>query len=125
MISSDMTETPTKPPDHNRTGIDFHRPMPRPKVNGIVIDFHTHLLAARHGKIWFDTAKHFGIEAFVTMCPLEEAAGLARDWPGRVHFIVVPNWRDPASNWIDDWLRRLEAFYNLGSRIVKFHCAPS
>ena len=26
--------------------------------------------------------------------------------------------------WIDDWLVRLEAFYNLGSRVVKFHVAP-
>ena len=25
---------------------------------------------------------------------------------------------------LDDWLRRIEAFYNLGSRIIKFHMAP-
>jgi hypothetical protein len=35
--------------DHyNRTKTDFRAPMPRPKVNGIVIDFHCHLLADQH-----------------------------------------------------------------------------
>ncbi len=99
--------------------------MPRPKVRGPVIDFHTHLLAARHGKVWFEAARHYGIDRFVSMTPLEEALGLARDFPGRIHFIVIPKWADPAPDWIDDWLRRLESFYNLGSRIVKFHQAPS
>ena len=64
--------------------------MPRPKVRGLVIDFHSHLLAARHGKLWFEAAAHYGIDAFVTMSPLEEVLGLQRDWPGRIHFITVP-----------------------------------
>jgi predicted TIM-barrel fold metal-dependent hydrolase len=55
------------------------------------------------------------------MAPLEEAIGLQRDWPGKIQFIVVPAWQNPS---IDDWLRRLEMFYNLGSRIIKFHMAP-
>jgi predicted TIM-barrel fold metal-dependent hydrolase len=50
--------------------------------------------------------------------------GLQRDWAGRVHFIAVPKWGEPTPDWVDDWLRRLEAFYNLGSRMVKFHVAP-
>jgi hypothetical protein len=95
--------------------------MPRPKVNGIVIDFHTHLLANRHAEGWFEAAKHFGIDVFVTMSPLEEALCLARNYPGKLHFITIPQWPAPG---IDDWLRRLEMFYNIGSRIVKFHMAP-
>ncbi len=113
-----------RPPDWNRTGVDFHRPMPRPKVNGIVIDFHCHLHAHRHAKLWFETGAHYGIDCFVSMTPLEEALGVQRDWIGRVQFIVVPRWQDPSTDWVEDWLRRLEAFYNLGSRIVKFHMAP-
>lgn len=99
--------------------------MPRPKVRGAVIDFHCHLLAARHGRDWFESAAHYGIEYFVTMTPLEEAVRLQRDWPGRLHFIAVPKWQDTSPNYIDDWLRRVEMFYNLGSRIVKFHMAPA
>src|SRR5438132_1081203 len=94
--------------EFNRIGVDFHKPLPRPKVNGVVIDAHTHLLAARHAKIWFQTANHYGIDAFITMTPLEEALGLARDYPGLIHFIAVPKWGEAS---IDDWLRRIEAFY--------------
>jgi predicted TIM-barrel fold metal-dependent hydrolase len=112
---------PAKANEYNRLNLDYHQPMPRPKVKGIVIDYHTHLVAARHGKVWFESAAHFGIDAFVTMCPLEEAVGLQRDWPGKIQFIVIPAWQNPS---IDDWLRRLEAFYNMGSRIIKFHMAP-
>ena len=111
----------SKPPDYNRLGLDFHRPIPRPKVVGPVIDFHTHLLAHRHAKLWFETARHFGIDAFVTMTPLEEALLIQRDWLEKVQFIAVPKWGE---NSIEDWLRRVESFYNIGSRIIKFHMAP-
>src|SRR5438046_3934280 len=112
---------PVKPPDYNRQGLDFRQPMPRPKVVRGVIDFHTHLLANRHARVWFETARHFGIDAFVSMTPLEEALAVQRDWPGQVQFIAIPKWQE---NSIDDWLRRLESFYNIGSRIIKFHMAP-
>jgi predicted TIM-barrel fold metal-dependent hydrolase len=115
----------SKAPEHNRAGIDYRRPMPRPKVRGPVIDFHCHLLAARHGKDWFEAAAHYGIDYFVTMTPLEEAMSLQRNYPGKIQFIAVPKWGDPTPDWVDDWLRRLESFYNMGSRIVKFHMAPS
>lgn len=95
--------------------------MPRPKVNGIVIDFHTHLLANRHAPVWFEAAEHYGIDCFVTMSPLEEALSLARNYPGRLQFITIPHWPNMT---LDDWLRRLEMFYNIGSRIIKFHMAP-
>ena len=120
---------PIKLPDHNRTGVNFRAPMPRPKVNGIVIDFHCHLLAARHAPAWFEAAEHYGINTFLSMTPLEEVVRLQRDYPGRLQFIVVPKWQDMATTsleqWIDDWRRRLDMFCNLGSRMVKFHMAPS
>jgi hypothetical protein len=131
MTSHDPTPTDSssRPPDHNRTGLDFRRPMPRPKVNGPVIDFHCHLLANRHAPDWFEAAAHYGIDCFLTMTQLEECIGLQRDWghgPSgtRLHFIAVPKWGEITANWVDDFLVRLEAFYNLGSRIVKFHVAP-
>jgi hypothetical protein len=139
MATSDHRENPAppaapRPPEHNWSGVDFRRPMPRPKVRGAVIDFHCHLLANRHARDWFDAARHFGIDCFVTMTPLEEVVGLLRDWgyseradlPPRLQFIAVPKWGEPSTTaaWIDDWRVRLESFYNLGSRIVKFHAAP-
>jgi Amidohydrolase len=109
------------PKEFNRIGLDFHAPMPRPPVRGIVIDAHNHLLAARHAPAWFESAHHYGIDAFVTMCPLEEALVVQRHYPGRVQFIAIPQWQRLE---LDNWLRRLEAFHNLGSRIIKFHMAP-
>src|SRR5271155_2302 len=79
---------PAKSAEYNRLNLDFRKPMPRPKVKGIVIDAHTHLVAARHAKGWFEAAKHYGIDAFVTMAPLEEALVLQREWPGKIQFIV-------------------------------------
>src|SRR5262245_5147952 len=81
-----------QPSEYNRTNLDFRAPVPRPKVRGIVIDAHTHLLAARHAKVWFEAAEHFGIDAFVTMAPLEEALVLQRNYPGRIQFIAIPRW---------------------------------
>lgn len=98
--------------------------MPRPKVRGKVIDFHCHLLAKHHAPVWFECADHYGIDYFVTMCQLEEAVGLQRDWGDRLRFIAVPAWRDTSANWISNWVDRLQTFYNMGSRIVKFHMAP-
>jgi predicted TIM-barrel fold metal-dependent hydrolase len=115
------------PPEHNRAGVDYRRPIPRPKVNGPVIDFHCHLLAAHHAPAWFEAADHFGIDAFVTMSPLEEAIRLQRDYPGRLQFIAVPKWQEMGelADWLEDWRRRLDMFCNLGSRMAKFHMAPS
>ena len=110
--------------EYNRIGLDFRFPMPRPKVNGIVIDSHCHLLAAHHAPAWFEAADHYGLDCFVTMTPLEEAVSLQRNWGHRLQFIAVPRWGDASPTWADDWLTRIEAFYNIGSRIVKFHAAP-
>ena len=115
---------PPKPPEHNRTGVNFRRPMPRPKVNGIVIDFHCHLLFRRHAEVWFESADHYGIDVFLTMTPLEEVVPLQRDWGHRVQFIAVPKFRDDSQDWASDWRNRIEMFYNLGSRMAKFHAAP-
>ena len=114
----------TSLPDYNRTGIDHRLPMPRPKVRGAVIDFHCHLLARRHAEDWFEAAEHFGIDCFMSMTPLEEVVDLLRDYAGRVQFIAVPKFRDDSQDWLVDWQRRIEMFYNLGSRMAKFHAAP-
>ena len=58
------------------------------------------------------------------MTPLEEAVGLQRDW-GRAGCSSSPS-RGGATlaDLVDDWLRRIEAFYNLGSRIIEVPHRP-
>ena len=122
-VAEPAVQTP-KPPEHNLLGLDYRRPWPRPKVKGWVIDSHTHLFARRHADDWQAVNHHFGIDAFVSMTPLEEAVVVQRQLGERVKFIAIPDWFNHPADWADDWLRRLEAFYNLGSRVVKFHMAP-
>ena len=110
--------------EFNRTNLDYRRPMPRPKVRGRVVDFHCHLFALRHAADWFEAADHYGMDVFLTMTPLEEAVGLAREWGHRLRFNAVPSWGDASGRWVDNWRTRIEAFYNLGSRIAKFHASP-
>lgn len=118
---SRMADTPA---EHNTLGLNYRTPLPRPPVRGMVIDFHTHLLAARHARPWFEAMRHYGIDACLSMTPLDEALALCRDWPGRLHFIAVPKWLDGSPHWLDNWLRHIDAFFNIGSRLVKFHLAP-
>ncbi|MBC7784503.1 MAG: amidohydrolase family protein [Burkholderiales bacterium] len=122
-VATEILKTP-KPAEYNRVELDFRTPMPHPKVRGMAIDYHSHLFAHRQMPAWQEANRHFGIGAFVTMTPLEEAVRIKRSLGERVQFIAVPKWGDAGPYWVDDWLRRLEAFYNLGSRIVKFHMAP-
>jgi predicted TIM-barrel fold metal-dependent hydrolase len=89
-----------------------------------VIDFHCHLLSARHAPAWFAAADLFGIDRFVTMTQLEEVLSIHRDWGHRLHYIAVPAWAHTPADPVDDYLRRIEGFYNLGARSIKFHCAP-
>jgi len=115
-----------KIPDHNRLGLDYRQALPRPKVRGTVVDIHCHLFAHRHAREWFESADHFGIHHFSTQTPLEEAIRLQRDFGHRLMFVASPAWVSlaPTQAAVDDWLRRIEAFYNLGSRMAKIHVAP-
>jgi hypothetical protein len=114
-----------KLPEWNRTQANYRAPMPRPPIRGRFIDGHLHLLARRHADVWMQCADHFGIDHFVTQSPLEEAVVMQRKWGHRLTFVAVPNWwklHEPGA--LDDWLRRLEAFHNLGARMAKIHLAP-
>jgi hypothetical protein len=120
-----MSAVEAKPPEHNRTGVNYRALMPRPPIRGRFIDGHLHLLARRHADVWMRCADHFGIDHFVSQTPLEEAIVLQRTWGHRVTFVAVPNWwklHEPGA--LEDWLRRLEAFDNLGARMAKVHLAP-
>lgn len=138
-VSSSVTPAPSAPPppparigpppagspaEYNPLNLDYRHPLPRPPTRGPVIDWHTHLLARRHAPLWFEAADHYGIDRFITMTPLEEAVALHAQYGHRLQFIAIPQWGDSSPHWRDNWMRRIEAFHNLGSRICKFHMAP-
>jgi len=124
MTTTTPANAASKAPEHNQTGLDYHAPMPPPKIRGAAIDFHVHITAARHWATWFDAARHYGLEQFVTMTPLEEARELARLGSPRFHFIAIPKWHDWGEGFIDRWQQRIVEFYEMGGRIAKFWFAP-
>ena len=109
----------------DRLGLDYRRPaIPPPPTRPPTIDCHTHLLAARHAATWFETADVYGVDHTITMTPLEEAIKLVRGPFGqRVTLIAVPDWAPGAYDEEPFW-RRVDAYHNLGCRVVKFHLAP-
>jgi predicted TIM-barrel fold metal-dependent hydrolase len=117
---------PTLPP-HNRLNLNYHD-IPKRKLiieNGI-IDAHNHTREPHLTQTMIDAANAYGISEFYTMAPLEHVKDLQQKFPNKFHFIAVPKWStgkiDDES--LKDWTRRIDAFYELGARLIKFHAAP-
>lgn len=112
------------PAEFNRLNLDYRAPIPRPPVAGPVIDCHTHLIAARHAPEWFLAADHYGVDHTITMTPLEEAPALVQGpYADRATLIAVPAWQ-PGGYDAENFWRRVDAYREMGSRVVKFHLAP-
>jgi hypothetical protein len=113
--------------EFNKIGLDFQAEatrMPR-AIDGPIIDSHSHLLAADHADAWFAAADAFGIDHTVTMTPLEEVLRLQRTrHASRTTIIAVPAWQ-PDGYHADRFWPRVQAYHDLGSRVVKFHLAPA
>ena len=112
---------------HNRTRIDYRAVPPRKvAVPGGIIDAHNHTRDVKYTETMVDAAAAYGVTEFWTMCGLEYAPALAARWPGKFHFIAVPAWQNAntSEEFTNDWLRRVDEFYKLGARLIKFHLAP-
>lgn len=115
---------------HNRLGIDYRR-VPARKVlpEGGIIDAHTHAREPLHTQVMVDAARAYGITKIWTMAGLEHVRGLQEKFPGVLEFIAVPAWQrafkeGATPEFLADWHQRVEKFYALGARLIKFHAAP-
>ncbi len=112
---------------HNRLGIDY-RAIPPRKIPGPIFDVHTHANNPDWTRTFLEAADAYGIGKIWTMAPLENVDALKAAYPGRFAFIAVPRWSGAREGfneaYVDDWLRRLDQFYDKGARLVKFHMAP-
>ncbi len=125
MTEHDSSTASKAVPPYNRLGIHYHQ-VPRRKIAGKVIDAHTHVHNVEWTRRFLAAADAYDIGAIWTMAPLEEVDALRSSFPGRFEFIAIPQWRNMNSTaeFINDWRRRLDAFFEKGSRLVKFHMAP-
>lgn len=111
----------------NRLGLNYREQAQRlgPPVVPI-IDVHTHINGRKASRIYAEAAELYGINRIYSMSRLEDVPHLRDHFGDRIRFIAVPNYvgDDPKTAFTTDWLKRIEQFAELGSRICKFWCAP-
>ncbi|MFN3166876.1 MAG: amidohydrolase family protein [Phycisphaeraceae bacterium] len=116
--------------DANRLGLDYAEEARCFGYAGPIIDIHTHVSSPRAAEVFLDVCDAYGVERCWTMTGLDNVQpirdSLPHDRRGRIQFICVPDYnkRDLPNTFTTDWLKDIEAFYALGSRIIKFWAAP-
>ena len=127
MSSSTDSASPSPVRTSNRLNLDYAReaqtfaPRPRP-----IIDVHSHILGREAARVYQDAARLYGIGLTYTMTPFEVIDGPREVLGDSLRFIAVPNWRaeDRRTEFTENFLRRIEDFHAIGSRMVKFWVAP-
>ena len=112
----------------NRLGLDYAAEADRlGKPIVPMIDVHTHVNGVEAVHIFRRAADLYGIEMTYSMSKLEEAEALRDGMDGRIRFIAVPNYwsaEDRHAAMTSEFLKRIEGYHAIGSRIVKFWVAP-
>lgn len=112
----------------NRLGLDYAAEAIRLPVQGMpIIDAHAHIGGLSAARIYKQVAELYGISLTYSMTPrLEELQPLRDLFGPAIRFIAVPNYYDPDRGHAlgQGFLDRVEKFYELGSRIVKFWAPP-
>lgn len=121
----DDTPTTTNRNPANRLGLDYREAPPR-KLDAPIIDVHTHVYDVGSTAAFFEAASLYGVEKIVSMSPLDEVDRLREQYPDRLDFIGIPNWRemDRSPRFQKQWLADLAAFREKGARRMKFWMAP-
>jgi predicted TIM-barrel fold metal-dependent hydrolase len=98
--------------------------MPAPAP---IIDVHTHLNGPEAILVYRRAADLYGVSLAYSMTRLEEVETIRDAMDGRVRFIAVPNYWNAENRLYEfttGFLKRIESYHALGSRIVKFWVAP-
>ena len=119
-----MMRTPTPA---NRLCLDYRAeadrlgPPPAP-----IIDVHTHINGKRAAAIYADARARFGMDRTISMTQLSQVEKVRSVLGDSIDFIAVPSYQKPTAHEIfgDGFLKIIEEFHALGSRIVKFWVAP-
>lgn len=112
--------------DANRLGLNYRHEAHRLPWHGWIDDAHIHISGLESAKRFFEVADLFGVRRVWSQTQLEEIDALRDEFGDRIEFVAVPNYpaRHKPETFGKDWLRRIEAFREKGSRIVKFWAAP-
>lgn len=116
--------------DANRLGLDYSAEADCFTYDEPIIDIHTHISSPRAAELFLDAADAYGIDRCWTMTGRENVQPIHDSLPdhrqGRIQFICVPNFtrREEEGTFTTKWLEDIEAFYALGSRIIKYWAGP-
>jgi len=121
------TQRRPAPVPANRLGLDYRAeanrlgPAPVP-----IIDVHTHINGVAAARIYREARDLYGVTTTYSMTQLHEAEAVREALDGTVHFIAVPDYlsENRARAVREGFLENIQAFHDLGSRIVKFWAAP-
>jgi len=114
-------------PHSNQLGLDYRLKAKKfSKLPYPIIDIHTHINGKEAALIYGEVAELYGVKKTFSMTVLPNVPPVKEALGDRIEFIAVPNfWGDnPAYDHAEGFLRDLEEFHALGSRIVKFWAAP-
>ncbi|MFG0257707.1 MAG: hypothetical protein ACF8GE_07395 [Phycisphaerales bacterium JB043] len=87
---------------------------------------HTHINGKTASRIYRDVCDAYGVGRIYSMTHLADAPAVREVFGDRLRFIAVPNFADLDGGraFREGYLEAIEGFHALGSRIVKFWCAP-
>jgi hypothetical protein len=112
----------------NRLGLDYAAEASRmPAPPAPIIDVHTHVNGLEAVQVYREAASAYGIGLTYSMSRLEDVEALREAMDGKIRFIAVPNYWDQDDrryNLGEGFIRRIEQYHALGSRIAKFWAAP-
>ncbi|MEE9212273.1 MAG: hypothetical protein V3U29_06430, partial [Phycisphaeraceae bacterium] len=110
----------------NTLGLDYREEAARLPWRGRIDDVHAHIVDLPAARLFFEVADLFGVERVWSMTQLEQVDAIRAEFGDRIEFIAIPNYmaKDEPETFTTDWLRRIEAFAEKGSRLCKFWAAP-
>ena len=118
----------TKPRDPaNTLGLDYRALAGELPYRGKLVDVHTHVTSPGAARLYLEVAGRFGVDRTLTMTGLPKAREVHKVAGDRIEFIAVPDFLERATpgTFTTKWLDHLRGFREeLGSRVVKFWCAP-
>jgi hypothetical protein len=118
----------TAPTPANRLGLDYASEASRLQdFPAGIIDVHTHINGIRAAAVYKKAAELYGVTQTYSMTKLEDAERISEIMEGRIRYIAVPNYwaeEDRRYHLTDGYIKRIEQYHAIGSRICKFWVAP-
>lgn len=111
----------------NRLGLNYLTEAERfKKFSHPLIDVHSHIHGGHAAQVYERVARLYGVGLTYSMTHLEELLPVQEVLKGTLRLIAMPKFasKEPLVEHGVGYLRRVEAAYRLGARIVKFWNAP-